>query len=498
MLSDQPEPAHAGPRPIDEALRSSIQVLVVDDEHTLRESCGSLLRSEGFQVTVCGRGDEAVEVIRRKAVDILLVDLHMSQVSGMQMLQRVKEISPATLVIVMTGHPTVESSIGALRAGAWEYLPKPFSATHLQILMGRASHTVLAGRWDRRSRADLDAQNGHSEKVTLLGRSASMRRVIDIARKVAATDASVFLTGESGTGKEIIAQFIHAHSRRCARELVPINCAAIPEALLESEMFGHVAGAFTGAVKDKEGLLQVAHGGSLFLDEITEMPLPVQAKLLRVVQDGVLRRVGSTKTDAIVNVRFIAATNVDPRAAVRDGRLRKDLHFRLGVLPIHIPPLRDRPEDVPVLAEHFLHQLWALHRDPDQPEPRFTAQAMAALRARPWPGNVRELRNLVEHAVVMMDPGREIDAADLPVLEEELAESGQGGFVPGRHLFTQGYHRARATLLGEFEKDYIRHVVREAQGNISDAARMAEVDRTTLYRLMEKHGQGKGTILSGH
>jgi two-component system, response regulator FlrC len=222
--------------------------------------------------------------------------------------------------------------------------------------------------------------------VTLLGNSAGFRRALALAQKVAATDASVFISGESGTGKEEIAQYIHHHSRRSSRPLVAVNCAALPEALLESEMFGHLQGAFTGAHKDKPGLLEAANGGTLFLDEITEMPVSLQAKLLRVIQDGVVRRLGSTTTDAVVNVRFIAATNRDPQKAAADNLLRTDLFYRLCVVPIHIPPLRERQADIPLLAEHFLVRYWAQHRDRREPQPTFTQDAIASLQSRPWAG----------------------------------------------------------------------------------------------------------------
>src|SRR5438034_2231665 len=272
----------------------------------------------------------------------------MSQVDGLTLLRAALAANPDTIVIVMTGNPSVESSIEALRQGAWDYLPKPFTAQHLQIAIGRAVHTVLVGQETREQEAVLERQPAAGDRVTLLGTSTAFRAAIELARKVAPTDASVFVTGESGAGKELIAQFIHQHSRRSSRPFVAVNCAALPEALLESEMFGHRKGAFTGAVRDKAGLLEAANGGTLFLDELIEMSKPIQAKLLRVIQDGVVRRVGSETTDAVVNVRFIAATNRDPEEAVQTGCLREDLYFRLRVVPIHVPPLRQRPEDIPV------------------------------------------------------------------------------------------------------------------------------------------------------
>ena len=352
-------PASRDPFSIPSEVKASIRVLVVDDERTLRESCASVLQMDGYNVTLVGRGEEALDTVKRRKFDIILVDLYMSQISGLDILRATLQAYKDTIVVVMTGNPSVTSSIEALRAGAWDYLPKPFSATHLQVLIGRASHAVMMSREAQDLRVQLMKQNGHSDKIALIGISPLFRQAVELARKVAATDASVFISGESGTGKEVIAQFIHQNSRRAGRALVPINCAALPEPLLESEMFGHRKGAFTGADRDKPGLLETANGGTLFLDELTEMTMPLQAKLLRVIQDGVVRRVGSEQQDAVVDVRFISATNREPQEAVDTGVLRGDLFYRLRVVPIKLPPLRKRPEDIPLLANHFLTIYWA-------------------------------------------------------------------------------------------------------------------------------------------
>jgi DNA-binding NtrC family response regulator len=482
-------PEQGAPRalPISPEARASVSILIIDDERTLRESCATVLRAEGYNVTVSGRGQEALDLVKRRPFDIVLIDLYMSQVSGMELLRAVVDARRGTIAIVMTGNPSVATSIEALRAGAWDYLPKPFGALHLQVLIGRAAHTVLVGRESEAQRADLGAEAGDDEQGPVLGASPAFRQVIGLARKVAATDASVLITGESGSGKEMIAQFIHQHSRRSARPLVAINCAALPEALLESEMFGHVKGAFTGAIRDKAGLLEVANGGTLFLDELIEMPKPIQAKLLRVIQDGVVRRVGSETTDAVVNVRFIAATNRDTDAAVKNGQLREDLYYRLRVVPIHMPALRERPDDIAVLASHFLASHWARHRDAGAPVPKLTSAAMQALRAYPWPGNVRELQNVMEHAVVLLDPGADVRPEDIPFLN---TANGRG--EPDEISFDvapdETYHQARERLIGAFERRYLTRLVQLAGGNMSKAARVAGVDRTTLYRLMERHG----------
>ena len=446
----------------------------------------SLLQTAGFSVVSCKGGEEALELLKRRHFDILLVDVFMSGIPGRAVLDAALEHNPQSLVIMMTGNPSVEASLDLMRTGAWDYVPKPFSATHLQILIGRAAHTVAVAREGARRSTGTDPQDGTApEDGLLLGSSPPMRQLLSLVHQVARTDASVFLMGESGTGKELTARMIHAHSRRASRELIPVNCAALPETLLESEMFGHVEGAFTGAVRSKKGLLEVAHGGTLFLDELTEMPMSIQAKLLRVVQDGVVRRLGSTQTDAVVNVRFIAATNMDPVEAVAKGKLRKDLFYRLRVVPILVPSLRQRPDDIPLLANHFLDLFWAEHR-PDEAQPRLTDEAVAALVACEWPGNVRELRNVIEHAVVLMEAGADIQPSNLPFF---AAPPGQGATERLWDTFALHgeYHEAREQVLAAFERGYLSRVVRRAKGNMSDAAKLAGVDRTTLYRLTKKH-----------
>src|SRR5216117_175654 len=443
------------------AAKASVQILIVDDERTLRESCASMLKHEGYNVRVCSRGDEALETLKRTRFDIVLLDLYMAQVQGMELLRTALETHPETIVIVMTGHPSVTSNLEALQAGAWDYLPKPFSATHMQILVGRAAHAVMVARETRELQAGNSNEGGTGEKVPLIGVSPSFRRAIDLARRVAPTDASVFITGESGVGKEQIAQFIHNHSRRSSRSLVAINCAALPEALLESEMFGHVKGAFTGAVRDKPGLLEMANGGTLFLDELVEMSKPIQAKLLRVIQDGVVRRVGSETTDAVVNVRFIACTNCNPEEAVKAGTLREDLYYRLRVVPIRVPSLRERASDILLLADHFLAYYWNRHRGAGTPPPRFTEAAIRSLRARAWKGNVRELENVVEHMVVLLEPGSEIRPEDIPALEQ-VASQGNTPAAAAEITTEEPYYIARDRLVASFELQYLTQLVTEA------------------------------------
>jgi DNA-binding NtrC family response regulator len=476
------------PMSIPADLKASLRLLIVDDDRTLREGCASVLQLDGYNVTAIGRGDEAVEAVKRRKFDIALLDLYMTPVSGMDILRATLEAHRDTLVVVMTGNPSVTTSIEALRAGAWDYLPKPFSASHLQVLLGRAAHAVMVARETRDMRSQMLTQSGNSDKMTLLGVSPAFRQAVELARKVAATDASVMITGESGTGKELIAQFIHRHSRRASRSFVPVNCAALPDPLLESEMLGHKKGAFTGADRDKAGLIETAHGGTLFLDELAEMSPALQAKLLRVLQDGVVRRVGSESQDAVVDVRFISATNREPAEAVAEGRLREDLMYRLRVVPIKLPPLRKRLEDIPLLANHFLAHYWERHRSVGDGLPRLGDAAIEFLRGRQWAGNVRELQNVIEHVAVLAEPGMEIKPEDIPVYDDNpgKASSAAGGLPTA--IMNEGYHLAKDKLVAHFEREYLQRLVLRAGSNMSKAARLANIDRTTLYRLMEKHG----------
>jgi len=464
------------PLAIPAAVKADIRILVVDDDRTLREGCASVLELDGYNVTFVGRGDEALEVVRRRKFDIVLVDLYLQPISGIDILKATLETHRETIVVVMTGNPSVSSSIEALRAGAWDYLPKPFSATHLQVLVGRASHAVMVTRETKALRQQLVQQNGNSDKITLLGVAPAFRKAVELARKVAPTDASVMITGESGTGKEVIAQFIHHHSRRASRKLVPINCAALPEPLLESEMFGHRKGAFTGADRDKPGLLETANGGTLFLDELTEMSHPIQAKLLRVLQDGVVRRVGSEQQDATVDVRFVSATNRDPQEAVNAGILREDLFYRLRVVPIKLPPLRERHEDIPLLADHFMADF---AREYGRRMKGFDAGARSVLQHYPWPGNVRELRNVIERLMIMV-AGDAISASHLSFLDPTSLTRAEPAEATGR----QTLHEAR----DQFERDLILRTLAEQQGNMSRTADVLGVERSNLYRKMKAFG----------
>lgn len=496
LMSDSRSPTVSGSVGHHDAVsseaRASLKVLVVECDDSLREGCLGVLRSEGYNVTGISRGEEALRAIAKRKFDIVLVNLFMSGVSGMKLLEATREMSKDSLIILMTGNPSVETNIRALQAGAWEYLAMPFTAEQLQLVVGRAAHDILARRGGlagAKGATPAPTEGRHGEELlpsALIGISPAFCRAVELARKVAATNASVMLSGESGTGKEGIAQLIHRQSRRANKRFMVINCAALPAPLLESEMFGHKRGAFTGADRDKPGLLEVAHQGTFFLDELTEMPLALQAKLLRVIQDGVVRRVGSEQEDAVVDVRFISATNRDPEEAVRNHVLRDDLFYRLRVIPLQLPPLRERVEDIPLLANHFLAQYWARHRAGGGDVPVLAPSAIDFLMSRTWPGNVRELQNVMEHLAVLVDPGSMVQADDLPM----RAEIGHGAVISGgwpAHVMSKAYHAAKESVLTHFEKEYLSLLVTRADRNMSKAARLAGIDRTTLYRLLEKH-----------
>lgn len=469
-----------------------LRVLVADHEASVRESCVGILRLGGYEVAQCGRGEEALQLLNRYAFDIVLAEEGMRPVTGWTVLRAAQASHPDCMVIMTTADPTVESGEQAMRMGAWYYLPKPFTATQLQILVGRAAYA----RGSAQESASVPWPEPTSPSVIpLVGRAPAFQQAVELARRVAPTDVPVLLSGESGSGKELLAQFIHRESGRAGRPLVSVNCAALPDGLLESEMFGHRKGAFTGAVREKPGLLETADGGTMFLDEMLDMAKPTQAKLLRVLQDGVVRRVGSETTDAVVNVRFIAATNGDTADSVRAGRLRKDLYYRLNVVSIRLPPLRERPDDIPVLANLFLATYWRRNRPKGFPVPKLSDGAVQALREHPWRGNVRELQNVIECTSVLVAPGQEIGPDELPLLGEPPARLAMTDTLLETPL-DDTLQAARARFVARFELEYLRWLLDKTEGNVAEAARLAGVDRTTLYRMLSRRGLDTGRTTS--
>jgi DNA-binding NtrC family response regulator len=455
-----------------------ISILVVDDEEMLAKSCYQILSGEGYQVSIALRGREALESVRKQPPSIVLADLMLPDIDGLELLKEIRTISPETLVIMVTGYATVSSSVAAIEAGAHDYIPKPFTATQLKILIGRASREIQLTRQNAALRDQLRRQTG---LTGIVASSQAMRKVITVVDRVATTEANVFISGESGTGKELVARALHAKSRRSDRPFVAVNCAALPDQLLESELFGHEKGAFTGANGQRQGLLEAAIGGTFFLDEVTEMSLDLQAKLLRVVQERKIRRVGGA-AEIPIDVRWISATNRDPEHAVRAGQLRQDLYFRLNVVPIRLPPLRARPEDIPILADDFLVRFGEEY---ERQGLRLTPRVMQALKAYPWPGNVRELQNFMER-LVSLSSGDEISLDELP---EEMSRPVSEEFEEPAPV-EQGnrpFHEAKAIAIAAFEKAYLNSLLNRHRGNVSRAAREAGIDRKTIHRMLAKY-----------
>lgn len=460
------------------APHAPLTVLIIDDEELLVKSCSQILASDGYSVLSEGRGRTALDAIRRHRPEVILTDLMLPDMDGMALLREAKKIVPDSLVVMITGFATVDSSVAAIRAGAYDYIPKPFTATQLRILIGRAAQQVQLVRDNAQLREQLKQQYSFEN---IIGTSAAIQKVFSVVSRVAPTEASVMISGESGTGKELIARAIHGNSRRAGRPFVAINCAALPDHLLESEMFGHEKGAFTGADTQRRGLLESAAGGTFFLDEITEMSMDLQAKLLRVVQERKIRRVGG-EAEVPIDIRWVSATNRDPAAAVREGHLRQDLLYRLNVVPLRLPPLRERPEDIPALAQHYLRRYADEY---DRGQLRLSPEALRVLTAQPWPGNVRELQNTIERIVSLCLPDQEITLADLP--EEITSGLGPGGRAAAAFSTDGRFHEAKSDAISLFEREYLRDLLKRHGGNISRAARTAGIDRKTIHRMLLKY-----------
>ena len=382
------------------------RVLVVDDERSMRELLAIMLRQAGHDVTVADGGEAAIKALKSDTFDLVITDLRMREVDGLAVLRAAKEQSPQTVVLVITAFASTETAVEAMKLGAYDYLTKPFKVDEIKLTIANALERKRLQDENQALKRQLRRERGFEN---FLGKSPQMLDIFETIRKAADSVSTVLITGESGTGKELVARAIHEESPRRNGPFVSINCGAVPETLMESELFGHVKGAFTGAVANTVGLFSAAAGGTLFLDEVTEVPSSVQVKLLRAIQEREIRRVGDTR-DIKVDVRLIAASNRDVAKAVADGGLREDLFYRLNVIPIHLPPLRERREDIPLLVAHFVRRLSA---ELGRPVRSVTPEALAILETYRWPGNVRELENVIERALVL-GSGDRLDAPGLP------------------------------------------------------------------------------------
>ena len=450
-------------------MTTPVKVLVVDDDTAHRTMLKTLLGGWGYAVAEADDGAPAIDLVASGPFDLILMDIRMVTVSGIEALERIKQINPSIPVIIMTAYSSVDTAVDALKKGAYDYLVKPLDFDTLRLAMSRAMEHVALKAENRRLRESLGEG---LRRNRIIGTSPAMNRLLETVSQVAPTEATVLITGESGTGKELIAGAVHYNSARARGPFVKLNCAAITESLMESELFGHEKGSFTGADRRKEGRFVQASGGSLFLDEVSEMPLNMQVKLLRVLQEREVTRVGGDEVVPI-DVRLIAATNRDLAEAVQSGQFREDLYYRLNVIMLPLPSLRQRREDIPLLAQHFLGQYSERN---NRSIKGFTPQAMDRLNRYDWPGNVREMMNIVERAVVLAR-GDHIELCDLPPPLCEPPAAPEAA-IPD----------AGTASLEEVEKATILQTLNMVDGNKSEAARRLGVTRKTLHAKLKKYG----------
>ncbi len=445
----------------------TVNILIIDDDKVIQDSCSLILKKEGYEVHVAGDGEKGLLAFKKKLFHVILLDLKMPRMDGMQVLAKIKEESPETPVIIITGYASIESAVEAMKQGAFEYLTKPFTPEELRISINKAlkSRKVffesLYLRDELRKKTEFDM---------VVGKSKAMEKVLDIVRRVSPSDSTVLITGESGTGKELIAREIHSHSLRRNAPFVVVDCGALVETLFESELFGHVKGSFTGAHVTKHGRFEVANGGTIFLDEISNISLNIQAKLLRVIQEREVTRIGSSKPIK-VDVRILAATHENLADCVNEGKFREDLFYRLSVVPLHLPSLRERKEDIPLLIDHFLNKYTGGARKQIN---SIKSDVLKALMQYDWPGNIRELENTIERAVVL-SKNQEIGLEDLVY----------HGISAGSSLLRpiDGKYRS----LEEVEKEYIKTVLQTYHGNRTQTAKVLGIDRKTLLAKIKKY-----------
>ncbi|MCC6670233.1 MAG: sigma-54-dependent Fis family transcriptional regulator [Planctomycetes bacterium] len=449
------------------------RVLVVDDEQDLAESCLFFLQRAGYEARTAFSGEEALALLASEHFDVVVTDVRMPRMSGLALLDAIKERDPDVEVVLITAFPEIETAVSAIKQGAFDYVAKPFTEEQFLARVEKA----LAHRHVKEGNVALKARlRGGTASRRLVYRSAAMGGLLETLERAARTEASVLIQGESGTGKELLAHHLHDASPRAGRPFVPVDCTTIPEALFESELFGHKRGAFSGALTNKSGLFEVADGGTLFLDEVGELPLSFQPKFLRALQERQIRKVGANSAQP-VDVRIVCATNRNLQAEVEAGRFRQDLYYRLDVVRIEVPPLRQRPEDIDVLAQHFLAAFRAQHRVPVQD---FAPEAVAALRAYSWPGNVRQLRNVIERACAL-GQGQTLGLDDLP------AEVRGQGEMPTDEEMQGAFHELKHRKMAAIERGYVENLLRRHRGNVTHSAEEAGISRQAFQKLMLRY-----------
>ena len=466
--------------------QTTAPILIVDDEANMRRILQAMLEREGYHVLQATNGEEALETLREYAVSTVISDLRMPKMDGMTLLHEIKENFPNIPVIVITAFGTVEAAVEALKLGATDFITKPFDRDQLSQIVGKARRLFLADEKEGITTKTF------AKKWEIVGESVKLEKVYNLVMKTADSPSTVLITGESGTGKELIAKAIHENSSRVKKPFIKVNCAAIPETLIESELFGHEKGAFTGAVTAKPGRFELADGGTLFLDEIGEISKEIQVKLLRVLQEKVIERVGGIRP-VTVDFRLITATNKDLAEEVKSGNFRNDLYYRLNVVPVHLPPLRDRREDIPLLVEHFISN----YRDKlNRPVSGVSEPALQSLQSYDWPGNIRELENVIERAVLLTD-NTELQVQDFQMLGDEeslldvrteaqvlsLEEEKQPSSLVGRAL-----KEVVKETTEKVEKEMIREVLEEHNGNVTHAAKALQISRKSLQQKMKEYG----------
>ena len=460
-------------------LASGASIVVIDDEPNMCAALRKLLGIEGYAVETFVEPERALEHVRRTHPDVVLVDLMMPNLNGMEVLKRVRNHDSSIIVIMITAHGTIDNAIEAVKEGAFHYITKPFNTNELLLTIRKAvDHRRLVAEKDKLS----DQLSRTSGEWELVGNSPAIGQVREIIERVGPADSAVLITGESGTGKELVARAIHRHSRRRDQHFVAINCASIPESLLESELFGHERGAFTGADRMKIGLFELAHQGTLFLDEIAELPLSLQAKLLRALERHEIQRIGGLRSIA-VDIRLVASTNRNLERHVDEGKFRRDLFFRLNVVHIITPPLRELKDDIPALTEHILRQLSV---QLEKPGLSIDDGAIERLKSYWWPGNVRELENVLERTVVLLD-GRRIGAHNLP---PDLGATGELRYTSPPPILRRdvGALESFREARDRFEREYFERLLEASGGNVGEAARRAGISRRHFYEKIEKLG----------